>query len=217
LAPRALHDKVDSMLHVDAQGYRLPYPVRYPVELHLPEGFRPDVPDTWPRVDGRLEFVGGRLLYMPPCGDIQQDVATEVCFLLRSWSKHHPEYVVGGNEAGMLLGGETRGADAAVWRRADLGAYTGGFRRTPPLLAVEVAGQDEGEPTLREKARWYLERGVGVVWLLLPATEEALVLTAEGESRHGPAEQLPEVAELPALAPVAADFFAQLKHPSRSE
>ena len=36
-------------------------------------------------------------------------------------------------------------ADAAVFRGADVGEYTGGFRRVPPVLAVEVAGQDERE------------------------------------------------------------------------
>src|SRR5438128_9527336 len=39
--------------------------------LGPPEGFRPEEPASWPRIDGRLEWVGGRLLYMPPCGWIR--------------------------------------------------------------------------------------------------------------------------------------------------
>ena len=38
--------------------------------------------------------------------------------LLGNWSVAHSQFVVAGNEAGMLLDGEVRGADAAVWRRA---------------------------------------------------------------------------------------------------
>jgi hypothetical protein len=57
-------------------------------------------------------------------------------------------------------------SDAAVWSRADLGAYEGGLRRVAPVLAVEVAGADEGdsEKALREKADWYLGGGIAVVW-----------------------------------------------------
>ncbi|HZA50715.1 MAG TPA: Uma2 family endonuclease, partial [Myxococcaceae bacterium] len=179
------------VLQQDAYGYRLPYRVRYPVELHVPPGFRPDVAATWPRVDGRLEFVGGRLLYMPPCGDVQQDVAMSVAHVLMRWSQEHPEFVLGGNEAGMILGGETRGADAAAWRKADVGVHTGGFRRVAPVLAVEIAGLDEGEPELRAKARWYLGHGVACVWLVLPETREVIVFGEAGESRCATGSRLP--------------------------
>ena len=52
---------------------------------------------------------------------------------------------MGTNEAGMRLGDDSRGADAAIWRRAKGDTYDGGFQRMPPVLAVEVAGRDEGE------------------------------------------------------------------------
>lgn len=50
---------------------------------------------------------------MPPGADVQQEVAADVVLILRSWSEQHPEFVVGGNEAGMKLGGDIRAADAA--------------------------------------------------------------------------------------------------------
>ena len=53
----------------------------------------------------------------------------------------------------------------AVWRQRP---QRWGFRRQPPVLAVEVAGQDEDADTLREKARWYLGQEVPVVWIVLP-------------------------------------------------
>ena len=55
----------------DVDGDWLPGTVRYPVELVPPDGFDPARVETWPRIDGRLEWVEGRLLFMPPCGERQ--------------------------------------------------------------------------------------------------------------------------------------------------
>ncbi len=55
---------------------------------------------------------------------------------------------------------------------------------------------------LREKARWYLDKGVGVVWLLFPKEREVVVVTRADESRRRMGERLP--AEPPAAGPGAA-------------
>jgi Uma2 family endonuclease len=184
--------------------------VRFPIELRPPANFRPDDPATWPAIDGCLEYVGGRLLYMPPCGDIQQDVCTAVVGTLFAWVKEHRDFVVGSNEAGMIVKDEVRGADAAVWRRSEALAHTGKFRRSAPVLAVEVAGLDEDEAALRHKARWYLEAGVQVVWLVLPDTREVVVAMEHGDSRYRCGSRLPAEPSLPGLAPEVADLFVQL-------
>src|SRR5439155_1090581 len=54
---------------IDEETIPVPGTVRFPVELTPPEGFDPARLETWPRVEGRLEWVGGRLLYMPPGAD----------------------------------------------------------------------------------------------------------------------------------------------------
>lgn len=105
----------------------LPRAVRFPVEMIPPDGFDGERLETWPSITGRLEYVDGRLLYAPPCGDEQQDTVTDVVITLGSWVRAHAEFVLGSNEAGMRLLGATRAADAAIWKRADTGAYTGGF------------------------------------------------------------------------------------------
>ncbi len=198
-------------VHVDMDEVTLPRPmVRFPVELRVPPGFRVDDPSTYPPVEGRLEYVQGRLWYMPPTGDIQQDVVPDVIHVLRTWSDAHPEFIVAGNEAGMILGGEARGADAAVWRRADVAQRTGRYRRVPPVLAVEVAGLDDDEARLRDKADWYLRNGVEVVWLVLPESREVVVVTPAGESRHGAEATLPPHASLPDLAPAVRRLFEQI-------
>ncbi|MBL8918896.1 MAG: Uma2 family endonuclease [Myxococcaceae bacterium] len=180
--------------------------VRFPLRLTAPRGFRPEQPGTWPRVEGRLEYVGGTLLYMPHCADYQQDVSAEAVRLLGNWSVAHPEFIVAGNEAGMILDGEVRAADVAVWRRADVGPHRGRFRRAPPVLAVEVAGEDEDEATLLAKARWYLSHGVKTVWLAFPEEREVFVVTSRRTRRAG---QL-EAAGLPGLSLAANELFRQL-------
>jgi Uma2 family endonuclease len=182
--------------------------VRFPLALPQPEGFEVTRPETWPRVAGRLEYVSGRLEYMPPCGEVQQRTAADVVTELNLWRREHPEFVVGGNEAGMLLGGEVRAADAAVWRNT---AHAGdGFARLPPILAVEVAGVDDTLDVLLEKARWYLVHGVETVWIVLPQSRVARVVTAAGLVDVDGGERLPEPKGLAGLSPLVADFFRQL-------
>jgi Uma2 family endonuclease len=193
---------------LEAESIPVPGSVRFPVELTPPEGFDPARLETWPRVEGRLEWVEGRLLYMPPCGELQLFTVGDLTFTLGSWAQSHPGFVFGTNEAGMLLGSDVRGADAAVWRRADLGAIHAGVSRVPPLLAAEVAGRDEGKVSLRDKARWYLDKGVAVVWLLFPKEREVVVVTRAGESRHRMGERLPADPRLPDLAPRVDELFA---------
>jgi Uma2 family endonuclease len=188
----------------------LPGAIRFPVELEPPESFDPVKPATWPKVTGRLEYVEGRLLYMPPCGDAQQYTVTDVVIVLGSWARANRDFVLGTNEAGMHLRGATRAADAAIWRRADAGPVTGGLQRRAPILAVEVAGRYEPEQLLRDKARWYLDAGVQVVWLVFPETRDVLVVTPAGEARFGPGNRLPEHAELSGLIPDVDDLFVQV-------
>lgn len=96
--------------------------VPFPLELRIPAGFLAEDPATWPRLPGRLEVLGGRLFLMPPCGDVQLSVAASVAAVLEGWCTDHP---ASANEAGMFLEGDVRGADAALWRRTDLGPWTG--------------------------------------------------------------------------------------------
>jgi len=181
--------------------------VTLPLALPAPEGFDVARLETWPTTHGRLEFVGGRLEYMPPCGEAQQRTAVDVVTELNLWRRKHPEFVVGGNEAGMLLGGEVRAADAAVW---PAGPASGGLAQTAPLLAVEVAGVDDTESLLEEKARWYLAHGVATVWIVIPQSRSAKVVTASGQTPVVRDERMPAPAGLADLTPAVSSFFTQL-------
>lgn len=149
-------------------------PVRFPVELSLPRGFRPDRMSTWPHVAGSMEVV------------------------------------VGTNEAGMLLGKSVRGADAAIWRR-DESHLKGTLRRTPPVLAVEVAGDDDEVEALRRKARWYLKHGVEMVWLVFPKTRSVSVVTGSRTRSFKNGDRLPAPRTLKGLEPRVRELLFQLR------
>lgn len=195
---------------LDEATVPVPGSVRFPVELVPPGGFDPARLETWPHVEGRLEWVAGRLLFMPPCGKLQQYTVADLVTALGTWARSHPDFVVGTNEAGIRLGEDTRAADGAVFARAEVGVADGELQRVAPVLAAEVAGRDEGETELREKARWYLDRGVVVVWCLFPTTCEVLVVTSAGEERRRMGEQIGPHPRLPDLAPSVADLFRQV-------
>lgn len=199
---------------VAPRGYeevlQIPGAARFPIELEPPEGFDPERLETWPRVEGRLEYVGGRLLFRPPCGDLQQDTVTDLIIILGSWVRTQGDFVLGTNEAGMRLCGATRAADAAIWRKVDARKRTGGLRLAPPVLVAEVAGRYEPEPQLRDKAAWYVGAGVQVVWLVFPQAREVAVLDEHGESRFGAGQHLAEHPALPGLRAGVDDLFIQI-------
>lgn len=134
----------------------------------------------------------------------------DTAYLLRTWSERLPAFIVGGNEAGMKLGGDIRAADVAVWARRRRRRA----KRATSLSAAdsggEVAGEDEDESALTEKARWYLGHGVGVVWLVLPETREVVVIRDGRTERFGRGESLSATESLPGLEPEVARFFAQI-------
>src|ERR1700745_2694042 len=75
LPPRTRRASIPHMpAEPHAETIPVPASVRFRVEPEPPEGFRPEDPASWPRIDGRVEWIGGRLLYLPPCGWIQQGV-----------------------------------------------------------------------------------------------------------------------------------------------
>jgi Uma2 family endonuclease len=191
----------------------VPAAAKLPIELEPPPGFEPADVRTWPDVTGRLEYVDGRLLYMPPCGSEQAALAANVAHLLMRWSEERAGYLVGSNDPGLVLGKDVRAPDAAVWARPDPTVrLKREFSRTAPLLAVEVAGRDdaEDESALLRKAKWYLRHGTTTVWLVLPESREVVVLRKDATRRFGSHESLPTPPELPALTIEVAEIFSVL-------
>src|SRR5438093_12477781 len=80
---------------LDEETFPVPGSVRFPVELTPPPGFDPARLETWPRVAGRLEWVAGRLLYMPPYGERQSWTLAEAAGTVFNWAPAHPGSVLG--------------------------------------------------------------------------------------------------------------------------
>ena len=151
-----------------------------------------------------------QVLCMPPCGIAREDTVTDVVVTLGNWARAHPEFVLGTRGAAIQLEGTAQPADAAIWRREDLEGYVGGLRRVPPILAVEVAEDDETEDELREKAAWYLDAGVEAVWLVFCEAREVVAVAPSGARRVGADDTLPEVPGLIGLKPRARELLHQL-------
>jgi len=108
------------------------------------------------------------------------------------------------------LGGEVRAADAALWLRATLGDPSHRLPRVAPILAIEIAGRDEDRAFLGEKAQWYLDHGVEVVWLLYPGERSVQIVDQRGSADIGPGGSIPEDPRLPGLAPALENLFRQI-------
>ncbi len=189
--------------------------ISLPLAFPPPPGFRADDVGTWPPVEGRLEYLDGELLYMPPCAEHQQLTAADVTRTLMNWASQHPEFMVGSNEAGMMFGRDVRAGDAVVYRESDLAVRNEGLIRAIPVLVVEISGRDEPIDYLRSKAQWYIDRGVAVVWLISPQDRTVHVVTQGSEERYQVGEQLSAHAELPSLTPTVDELTEQVARRAR--
>src|SRR5437773_10830486 len=134
-------------IDIDEETIPVPGTVRFPVELTPPEGFDPARLETWPRVEGRLEWVGGRLLYMPPCGDRQQYTVADVVATLVNWVRSHPRVRRGHQRSRHATRRRLAGR-----RRGDLAPRQGGhLRRRLPASASGACGR--GRRPRRGRAR----------------------------------------------------------------
>ena len=147
---------------------------------------------------------------MPPTAADQAETVVDVVYALGGWQRAHRDFVVRSNEAGMMLGGEIRAADIAVWRRADLTPSDRGLARVAPVLAIEVAGRAEAIDYLDGKTQWYLDHGVELIWRVYPEQREVHVVTQDDTCILPPGDQIPAHPALPDLTPDVDQLFVQL-------
>lgn len=144
---------------IDPSSELVPVPlvaVRFPIPLPVPAGFDPERLETWPHVEGDLEFVDERLLYMPPTGDTQQDTCTDVARVLGNWRQGHREFVVGTNAAGVRLGNAR--TEEALREKADWYLAHGTevvwllFPTAPRGVVLSASGEVASQPGERVPA-----------------------------------------------------------------
>lgn len=77
-----------------------------------------------------------------------------------------------------------------------------------PNLAVEIKSPDDSLRKLRAEARFYIENGVQMVWLVLPETRLVEVYTADDEFTPTEADILTGEPVLPGFTLPVGDIFA---------
>ena len=136
--------------------------------------------------DHRYELVDGRLMRMSPTGGAHGRRTMDLAAHLAVYAEQHNLGVVLGAETGFNLTrpGERRetvlAPDVAFVRAENAHlTETEDFPRVAPDLAVEIASPGDSRRRMAEKAQRYLDRGVGLVWVVWPHRREIDVWSPE--------------------------------------
>ncbi|MGE0494982.1 MAG: Uma2 family endonuclease [Vulcanimicrobiota bacterium] len=162
-------------------------------------------------LEGPYELVRGELRALTPPGFEHGEIASNVAFVLKSFTRR-----VGWGRVTVESGFYTRrapdsvrGPDVALW--ADREGSPTGFSLTPPLVAVEVVSPKDASEEVEEKVQEYLAAGVLRVWILYPRTQTMHVYAPEGVCQVYGIDSAVEVDPLlPGFACQLGEFFGQL-------
>lgn len=172
------------------------------------------LPRTLPSGDVRYELADGRLIVMPPPGDIHGAVQLNIATQL----KLQGEFRGLGRartEVGVILRrnpDRLTGPDAVFITAAllPLRRSPEGYLETIPELVVEVRSPNDTGPEVQAKVDEYLAAGVRVVWVADPATQ---TVTANRPNQppqvFGPADALTVPDVIPGFQVPVADLFRE--------
>lgn len=84
----------------------------------------------------------------------------------------------------------------------------------PPDIAVEIVPPGQSNREMLERARWFVEHGVGVVLILQPRTRSARVVRPDSDTGLVQGDAVVDLGDvLPGLSFVVRDLFATLDVP----
>ncbi|MBO0699228.1 MAG: Uma2 family endonuclease [Zavarzinella sp.] len=170
------------------------------------------LPRTLPSGDVRYELYDGRLIVMPPPGDIHGAVQSNVVTQLKVQGEFRG---IGRarTEVGLILRrGPDRltGPDAVFVSAAllPLRRSSEGYLETIPELVVEVRSPNESGPAVQAKVDEYLAAGVRVVWVADPAVQTVTAYRVSQPAQvFGPADTLTVPDVIPGFQYPVADLF----------
>jgi Uma2 family endonuclease len=156
--------------------------------VHLPPGTLDWSEDEFFRFcqtnrDLRIErTANGEIIVMSPAGGYSGYRGVEVAEQLGGWAKKDKTGVAFGSSTGFLLpNGAMRSPDAAWVRLSRLQELTRRekeqFILLCPDFVIEVASPSDKISALREKMREYVQAGLRLGWLILPASTQVEVYT----------------------------------------
>lgn len=170
------------------------------------------LPRTLPSGDVRYELDDGRLIVMPPPGDIHGAVQAKVSAALVAGgeNKGHGRARA---EVGLILRrnpDRLTGSDAVFITTASLPLRRSseGYLETIPELVVEIRSPNDTGPTVQAKVDEYLAAGVRVVWVADPAGQTVTVHRPNQPPQvFGPTDTLTVPDVIPGFQYPVADFF----------
>jgi Uma2 family endonuclease len=172
------------------------------------------LPRTLPSGDVRYELDDGRLIVMPPPGDIHGAVQSNVVTQL----KIQGEFRGLGRartEVGLVLRrnpDRLTGPDAVFITAAllPLRRSTEGYLETIPELVVEVRSPNDTGAEVQAKVDEYLAAGVRVVWIADPENQTVIAHRANQPAQaFGPADKLTVPDVIPGFQVAVADLFRE--------
>ena len=172
------------------------------------------LPRTLPSGDVRYELADGRLVVMPPPGDIHGAVQSNVVTQL----KVQGEFRGLGRartEVGLVLRrnpDRLTGPDAVFATAAllPLRRSPEGYLETIPELVVEVRSPNDTGPEVQAKVDEYLAAGVRVVWVADPSDQSVTAhRTGQAPQVFGPADTLTVPDVIPGFQFPVVDLFRE--------
>ena len=142
------------------------------------------LPEELPSGPVLYELDNGRLVIMPPPGDIHGAVESNLTAELKAQERRGLGKARCGDVGIVLWRAPDRvvGADAVFIANTSLPIRQSkeGYLETIPDLVVEVRSKNDSSAEIRQKVRDYLKAGVRVVWVADP---QALTVTAYRRAR----------------------------------
>ena len=134
--------------------------------------------------DQRCELINGEVILMSPSSFRHGYVAARILHRLMGFVEDKGLGVICGAETGFILSRDpdtVRAPDAAFVRidRDEIPQH--GYLNGPPDLAVEGVSPDDRVREVDAKARFWIEKGTRLVWVLWPQTRSVTVYRPKGE------------------------------------
>jgi Uma2 family endonuclease len=146
------------------------------------------LPSELPSGAVRYELDNGRLLTMPPPGDVHGAVEGNLITALKVQGEHRGLGKARSGDVGVILWRDPErlvGADALFIANRSLPIRHSQevYLETIPDLAVEVRSKNDTLPAIQRKVDDYLTAGVKVVWVVDPAARTVTAYRRDEEPR----------------------------------
>lgn len=167
----------------------------------------PNLPDG-----SQQELVRGVIITMPPPGARHGACCSRINRRLANFVEDNNLGTVFANDTGFVTGRDpdsVRGPDIAFWSREKLPEIPDGYIDVAADILVEVVSPADRYARIQQKVNEYLEKGVGLIWVVDPE-DRSVVVFRNGQKPRVLSENESLTGEdvLPGFTCRIADLFA---------